>query len=191
MSARRDVFVRKSEAVKADIDSLLASFYGIGDKDARFKYEQLKTYRAEVQRGFVLYTHLAIENLLRALLFDFLAKLNRRMSKKELIRVVDDMRSADLVHWCGRLRLVKPKCYKTLLELNRIRNACAHNWVLDVTKYRRKGPNRPRYQRRGFFLTYQGKGLLDREVLLHDFCPTYGRVYLSLLSKVWRLQGKI
>ena len=191
VGAKRDVFARKSEAVKRDIDGLLASLYGIGGKDTRLTYLNLKAYRAEVQRGFVLYTHLAIEDLLRALLFDFLARLNRRISKRELIRAVDDLRSADLVHWCGRLKLVKPKWYGSLLELNRIRNACAHNWVLDLTKYRRNHPRRPRNPRKGFFLKYQGKGLLDREVLLHDFCPTYGQIYLGLLGKVWRLQGKI
>jgi len=78
-------------------------------------------------QNFVFHMHLAIEDLLRALLFDFLVKRNRQLTKKKAIRIVEDLWSADLVDWCGRLKLVKPRQYKQLLELNRVRNKCGHN----------------------------------------------------------------
>jgi hypothetical protein len=54
---------------------------------------------------------MAIEDLLRAHLFDFLVKRNRQLTKKKAIRIVEDLWSADLVDWCGRLKLIKPKQY--------------------------------------------------------------------------------
>jgi|SRR5579872_992215 len=188
---KRDVFLRKSERLRGEIEELVGPLYGTNAKDSKLRYENLRTYRAEVQRSFVLSMHLAIEDLLRALLFDFLAKRNRRLSKKELVKTVDGMRSAELIHWCGRLRLITPKWYELLLELNRIRNACAHNWLLDVPKYKRPAGGQPQKRIRLPVVTYQGKNLLDRDVLLHGFCPTYGRIYVRLLGTVWRLQGKI
>lgn len=188
---KRDVFLRKSESLKAEIDGLVSSLYGIEGKDTKLRYENLKTYRAEIQRSFVLYMQLAIENLLRALLFDFLTKHNIALSKKELKKTVDDMKSADLIHWCSRLRTITQKRYTQLLELNRIRNACVHNWILDAPKYKKLAGGRQPKRIRLPVVTYKGRNLLDREVFLEDFCPTYGRMYVQLLGTVWRKQGKI
>ena len=118
---------RKSEKLKTQVDALAASLYGLNHKDQHLRYLNLQTYRIEVMQNFVFHMHLAIEDLLRALLFDFLVKRNRQLTKKKAIRIVEDLWSADLVDWCGRLKLVKPRQYKQLLELNRVRNKCGHN----------------------------------------------------------------
>lgn len=188
---KRDVFLRKSERLKKEIEDLVSALYNTNEKDTRLRLEYLKTYRTEVQRSFVLHMHLAIENLLRALLFDFLAKRNRRLSKKDLIKAVDGIWSAELIHWCGRLRLIKPKWYERLIELNRIRNACSHNWILDIPKHKRAAGGQPQKRIKVPVVTYKDKNLLNSDLLLHDFCPTYGRIYVGLLGIVWKLQGKI
>lgn len=188
---KKDKYLLKSDRLKAEIDELIAHLYNTNAKDTELRYENLKTYRIEVQRSFILYTHLAIEDLLRALLFDFLARQNRLMSKKQIIKTVDDMRSADLIHWCGRLRLITPRRYEQLLELNRIRNACAHNWLLDIPKYKRKAGGKSHRRIRVPVVKYHGKNLLGRDVFLDDFLPTYGGIYVSLLGTVWKIQGKI
>jgi len=187
----RNVFLRKSERLKAEIGRLAECLYNTNAKDVELRYENLKTYRVEVQRSFVLYVHLAIEELLRELLSAFLRKWNRRLRKKEVKTAVDGLRSSDLVRWCGRLRLVRPQEYKRLVELNGIRNACVHNWLLETPRFTGKRDGPPPRRLRTATVTYAGKNLLDEKILLHEFCPRYGRIYTRLLGTVWRLQGRI
>src|SRR6185437_4327314 len=119
---------KRNEKLRAEINEICDSLYGLNERDPRTRYYNLKTYRADVLRGFVFHMHLACEDLLRAVLFDFLAKHNRSLPRKAAIRIVDDIKSAELIHWCSRLKLVSPTQFKYLLELNRVRNACAHKW---------------------------------------------------------------
>jgi hypothetical protein len=74
-----DRLARKVEVLKAKIDKLSDPLYNLNARDPELRYEKLKTYRAEVIRGFVVYMHLAIEDLLTALFFDFLVRLNRSL----------------------------------------------------------------------------------------------------------------
>jgi len=74
---------------------------------------------------------------MKALVFDFLVKQNHSLLKREAINAVDAMRSVDLILWCGRMRLLTPRQYRQLLELNRIRNACAHKWIIDIPKQKK------------------------------------------------------
>ena len=145
----------------------------------------------EIQRSFVVHLHLATEDLLHAILFDFQAGQNRRLTKRETIRIVDEMRSAELIHWCGRLNLVTPRQFRDLLELNRIRNACAHHWILDVSRSRMVGPKGNRKRSRTPVVVYKNKNLFSRRTFVVEFCPIYSKLYLKLLYRVWRIQGKL
>lgn len=191
MLQKKNVFLFKAEGLKAEAGRLVDLLYGTNLKDTKLRYENLKTYRVEIQRSFILYAQLAIDGLLRALLFGFLAKHSRGLAKKQLKNTVDEMRSADLVHWCGHLGLIKPKWYMQLLELNRIRNACVHKWLVDVPKYKRRTGGKPAMRIKVPVVRYQGRNLLHGNLFSEDFCPTYGRIYMRLLSIVWRRQGKI
>lgn len=186
---KRDPLAGKAERLRAEINTLSDSLYGLKDKDSYVRYYNLKIYRAEVLRSFVVHMHLASEDLLKAVLFDFLAKQNRSLPKKAAVRIVDEMKSAELIHWCSRLKLITPKQFKNLLELNRIRNACAHRWILDSPKIKRVGIMRKRV--RTPTVTYNSKDLFDPKVFLDEFCPVYGQLYLKLLFRVWRIQGKL
>jgi hypothetical protein len=139
----------------------------------------------------VLSLHLAIEDLLRAILFDFVARQNRRLTKKETIRIVNDLRSADLIHWCGRLNLLSPRHYDALLELNRIRNRCAHHWLLDLPSSKRVGPKGKRKRITVPAVSYQNKSLFAKRTFVDDFSPVYSGLYLKLLFRVWKMQGKL
>lgn len=187
---KKDVLLFKAEGLKTEAGRLVESLYGMDAKDTKLSYENLKTYRVEIQRSFILYTQLAIEGLLRALLFGFLAKHSRGLAKKRLNNTVDEMRSADLVHWCGHLGLIKPKWYAQLLELNRIRNACVHNSLGEGPKYGKWTGEKPATRTRVPVVRYQGRNLLHGNLFSEDFCPTYGRIYLRLLGMVWGRQGK-
>ena len=187
----KDSWSEKAARVKTEIEDLENFLYSINAEDPELRYEYLKTYRAEILRSFVVHLHLAIEDLLHAILFDFLARQNRRLTKKETIHIVNEMRSAELIQWCGRLNLVTPLQYRNLLELNRIRNSCAHNWIVNVPRSRMIGPKGKRKRRKIPVVIYGNSNLFNRRTFIDDFCPVYSKLYLNLLFRVWRLQGKI
>ena len=88
---KRDRFTRRAEALKAKINELSGSLYNLDTRDPELRYENLKTYRAEMIRGFVVYMHLVTEDLLKALFVGFLVKLNRSLPNREAKRTVDNM----------------------------------------------------------------------------------------------------
>jgi len=184
-------FARKAERLRAEIEELQDSLFNINEKDPYLRHLNLKSLRDEVLRSFVISLHLAMEDLLHAILFDFLAKQNRRLTKKETIRIVNDMRSAELIHWCGRLKLISPLQYSNLLELNRIRNTCAHQWILDWVQIKRVGPRGRRKQIKIAVVRYKDQNLFSHNIFAEEFYPVYSRLYLKLLFRVWKLQGKL
>ena len=64
----------RCDRLTKEIEKLVSALYNTSDDDDRLRCENLKTYRVEVMRSFILYMHLAIEDLLRALFFDFIKK---------------------------------------------------------------------------------------------------------------------
>ena len=64
----------RNKNLKAETDALAASLYGLDSEDEHQRYLNYRTYKREVMRNFVIYLHLALEDLPRALLFDFLVK---------------------------------------------------------------------------------------------------------------------
>jgi hypothetical protein len=116
-SKKESAFDRKAERSRKIVGELTDSLYNLHDRDAQLRYENLKTYRTELMRGFIVYMHLAIEDLLKAILFDFLVKQNRSLPTKTTKCIVDDLKSSDIMHWCGRLKLIRSKKYSQLLEL--------------------------------------------------------------------------
>ena len=181
----------RCDRLAKEIEKLVSALYNTSDDDDQLRSENLKTYRAEVMRSFILHLHLSIEDLLRALLFDFIKKQNRNLTRKATIKLVREMTGAELVNWCGRLNLITETVHRRLLDLNTIRNKCAHNWVLDIPRFKNVGARGQRKRKWIPVVMYENKNLLNRKVLLHTFCRIYGKIYINLLFRVWRLQGKI
>jgi hypothetical protein len=77
---KKNSLLLKAGRLKAEIERLVDFLYNTNSKDTYLRYKGFKTYRVEVQRSFILYVHLAIEDLLRALLFDFVAKQNKPLT---------------------------------------------------------------------------------------------------------------
>ena len=182
---------RKAERLKVDIEELEHFLFSIHAKDPRLRYEYLKDFRIEIVRSFIINLHLATEDLLHAILFDFLARQNRRLTKKETIRIVDNMRSADLIHWCRRLNLVTPLQYTNLLELNRVRNACAHNWVFDLSQSQKTGMSTGTKRHKAPAVLYKGHNIFSGRSAIDDFHGVFSSLYLKLLFRVWKIQGKV
>lgn len=187
----RDRLFRKAAKLRVEVNELAAFLYNLRDRDLRLQCDNLKTYRTEMLRGFLISLHLAIEDLLKALLFDFLVKNNRSLPTRGTIRMVDDMRSVEIMHWCRRLKVISTKRFEQLLELNRVRNACAHNWIIDIPKTRHLVHRGRRRRERVPAVTYKNKNLFDPKVFSDDFLSVYSNLYLKLLFRVWRVQGKI
>lgn len=189
--AQAAALVKSAGRLRAEIETLENSLFNLDARDPYLRCENLKTYRFEIMRTFVVSLHLAIEDLLHAILFDFLARQNRRLTKKETIKIVDGLRSAELIHWCGRLNLVTPSQYSDLIELNRIRNACAHQWILGLSRTKRVGPKWRKKRIRVPIVVYGTKNLFTSKTFTDEFCPVYSGLYLKLLTKVWRMQGRL
>ena len=181
----------RCDRLTKEIEKLVSALYNTSDNDDRLRYENLKNYRVEVMRSFIMYMHLAIEDLLRALLFDFIKKQNRNLTRKATIKFTREITSAELVRWCGRLNLITRTVYRRLLDLNSIRNRCAHNWLLDIPRLQNVGTRGRRRRKRIPVVMYENRNLLNRDVLLNTFCRIYGKIYTDMLARVWRLQGKI
>jgi hypothetical protein len=175
--------------LKADIELIENRLYGTGAKDLHLRYLNVQTYRVELLRGFVLYTFLALESLLKDLLLDFMRAQKKQVRVGELKRFVRDVRSADLIDWCGKLSIISRKQHVHLVELNRIRNRCAHEWLLDAPKYRAVVTGSKTRRIREPAVRYKNKNLFDTHVFLDEFAPIYGRTYLRLLAKAWRMRG--
>jgi hypothetical protein len=191
IARKRQRFVKRAECLRREIDSLEDTLFSVNERDPELRCKYLKTFRTEIMRSFVLSLHLAIEVLLRAILFDFVARQNRRLTKKETIRIVNDLRSADLIHWCGRLNLLTARQYEALRELNRIRNACAHHWLLDLPSSKRIGPKGKQKRITVPAVSYQNTSLFAQRTFVDDFSPLYSGLYLKLLFRVWKMQGKL
>ncbi len=63
IGARRSNFESRAIRLQVQITKLTSFLYNIQDADPRTRYENLRSYRAELFRAFVLSTHLAIEDL--------------------------------------------------------------------------------------------------------------------------------
>jgi hypothetical protein len=189
LARKRNSLDGRIQRLKEEVDDLASVLYNLRARDLRLRYQNLKTYRRELQRGFVLQLHLAVEDLSRALIFDVLAKLNRRTPKRRLVAVARALRSSDLIAWCQHLRVISQKEHTVLLDLNRIRNACAHHWILDVPLR----PRRASTQRRPRLpvVIYNGRDLFNDRDCFDGFCRVSGGLYLKLLRRVWTVQGRL
>lgn len=189
--SRGNTYSRRADNLRIEIDKIGHELYSINASDARSRYNSLRTYRTELLRGFVLYTHLAIEDLLKAILSDFIQSQNKILRVNDVWKTVRDMRSAETIHWCARLNLIRRKQYQDLLELNRIRNACAHNWVLDIPRVKKIVVAKTKKQIRVPVVHYKSRDLFDAGIFFDEFLPTYGPIYLKLLWRVWKRRGVI
>ncbi len=184
--------LRERRLTKETTD-LVNYLYNTGEKDPELRYHNLKEYRNEVLRGFVIYLHLALEDLLKQLLVEFLKQTTRSPKVRNLRRFVTGLRSTDILEWCLRLELVSKTQYVDLKTLNSIRNSCAHNWSIAIPKYKKIAVRRPALSKwkRTPTVLFRGKDLLNRRVFVDEFLPVYGPMHGKLPGILWRAQGLI
>jgi hypothetical protein len=132
---------RREKRLKKEIDEILNSLYNLEEKDEEIRYENIKNFKNEIIRGFIIHLHLALEDLLKELLIYRLKEFKSRTFKiKEIKKFIEkDLRSYEIIKWSALLNSITQKEYLMLNELNKIRNACAHYWILDLPNYKKLG----------------------------------------------------
>jgi len=176
------------EKIKTGIERLSSDLYGLNYSDSLVRLYNYQTFKVEIVRGFILYLQLSIENLLKELLVFRLKGEAKVFTVKKIKHIVEDMRPYEIVEWCGRLNLVSKRQYHQIAELNRIRNACAHNWHLGIPRHTKDKLGR---RMKVPMVRFNGKNLLNEDVFRDDFMPVYSKIYLKLYGKVLRIRKYI
>jgi len=128
---------------------------------------------------------------LKYFLVDFIRKQSKSFGVRKITKIVDGFRSADIIEWCLRFNLITKRQYLFIKDLNRIRNSCAHNWILDIPKYKKIIQNRNVKWIKTPIVRYNNKNLFNEKVFSKEFLPNYGSIYIKLLDKNWRIKGYI
>jgi hypothetical protein len=191
-SARERYYNRKIRRLQKEISQIDAIVYEVpGDTEERCS--MLERKRDDVIRGVVLQLHTAIEDLLDVWLQSYLLgvpaeKRNKAArSRRVTARAIDDLiTSGNSIGFDRKLKLLlalrllrQPTC-KKLRELNRLRNKCSHNWLLNVRLRRGLKPHIPKPP----LLQFKNRNL-QTPAVLRNFAAEYGRLYAWLFLRVY------
>jgi len=174
-----------------EVGQIQALLHEIDDKNLRTRLYNARSQREDAVRALVIQMATAMENLLNDLFRSaFLGyrpgSKNPKASKKPRgrgARDLDELLESGKLGFDAKLRLalvgglITRRQYLKLDNLRVLRNKCAHNWILDVGKRRKRGQQSRR------FLEHHGKNLFKIDTL-GDFCTEYGPVYVSLFGKL-------
>lgn len=166
---------------------LLNHFYGfdrVGDSD---RYLQAEAFRQDVYRLIVLQFHLSIEELLKSLIYDALPT-RQTFTVKQNIEYLKGLNSRNAIDLAARLGLISKKGFEVLTQLNSIRNKMSHNWTVHSYRMRRQPGSGKR--RRAYQVEFNGKNLLQLQVMKDEFIPLYSGVYLEFFAARYGLRWK-
>lgn len=181
--------IRKLIKENKQIDSLLYPSVR-GDLYATIYF--LKNKKEQKIRSYIIELHLAFENILDYWIEEFLIKGNPRIKDKgeyvnhtktktvsyinELIKDEFSLGFRKKLLLVRAMGFIDDRYYKKLISLNKLRNACGHEWILE--KVIRKGKKRHKKKKR--LLEYKGKNLFKIEVF-EEFFGDYGKIYLKII----------
>jgi hypothetical protein len=151
-------------------------FFPAGEGDD--EYLRADAFRENAIRLVVFDTHLAIDELLRSLVFDALAEQSSIGSERR-VGYVQDLASRQALDLALQLGVVSVSLYKKLRDLNTLRNRAAHHWELDQPMTHRSGGATRQHP-----LTWKGRRLTP-ELVRTGFSRVYGEIYSVLLER-WR-----
>jgi hypothetical protein len=164
----------------ADITRIEKSFFLVEDADLDQRYHELKRKREHLLRSIILELHLSIEDILTSAIGNALLQGRPiRSSVGHTIRdLLEDEHPLGFRHklmLARTLKLVTPKEFSDLLELNTIRNRCSHTWSLDKVTRRKIKPSKPKRP----LLRYRGTNLYETNAFV-DFVGHFTAHYLRL-----------
>jgi hypothetical protein len=171
-----------------ELDEIDKFFYGPTKDDDRLLYMgMLERKRDDVVRSVVLQLHTSIEDLMTSMLFGWVlgtphnkSQRKRRRTKRgqALDQLMKTLGFEAKLNFAVVVGVITPPIRDRLKEMNRIRNKCSHNWLLNV-------PVKPKKKAKGSrsrLLTYGGRDLHQAKVL-EAFAAEYGRIYCRLFAK--------
>jgi hypothetical protein len=172
------------------IEALDRLFNGVNAKGDRFLYAgMLERKLDDFVRGAVLQMHTAIEDLLTGAIRTSLLGVRPR-HRKAVARAIRTVRGrttfefldgpqslgfAQKVRLARALGIIRTRVGKQLGDLNKMRNACSHHWVLNV-RIRRNVRVR---KQKPPLIAYRGQNL-HRPSVFEEFIGEYSGVYLRL-----------
>jgi hypothetical protein len=162
------------ESVREGLALLDYHFFPQGDDD---RYLRGDSFQENVIRLIVFDMHLAIEELLRSLVFDSLSRHSAQ--RQETAAYVKGLASRQALDLAVQLGVIDAPRYEQLRELNALRNRAAHHWDLDGPILHRSGDASPALP-----LSWRGRRLTPH-VVKHQFLAVYGDIYRALFS-AWR-----
>ncbi len=166
---------QRPESVEEGVALLDYHFFGATDPAG--KYLRAESFKENVIRLIVFDMHLAVEELLRAHVFDALSQRSQR--RAETVRYVEGLSSRQALDLAVQLGVIDGVTYGRLRDLNRLRNRAAHHWDLDEP-LRHRSPAAGEHDR----LSWDG-GELTPDRVKSEFLSVYGDIYAKLLQR-WR-----
>jgi hypothetical protein len=169
----------KSNRALEEAYDLINYFYQLDDESEPVHSLNSKYFRVSVYRLVVMELHMAIESLLQDLIYEALPK-RRIFTARQNRTYVEGLNFSTAVDLAGRLGLINRSGYDELVRFNRIRNRCAHDWILG--SYKMSKPNKNGTRTRQYKIEFNGKDLLTPEVFKHEFMPHYGDLYIEFFA---------
>jgi hypothetical protein len=176
-----------TDCILDEAHDLIGYFYDLEDKEEPGYTLNVGYFRSSTYRMIIMELHLAIESVLHDILYDALPK-RRVFTAQQNRSFVDALSFSTAVDLAARFGILNRKGYQELLRLNKIRNRCAHDWILGqykVTRGRRAGSGRRQYK-----VDFDGKDLFKPDVFKHEFLPHYGDFYQELFAVANGLRHK-
>jgi hypothetical protein len=162
----------RPESVSEGLALLDHHFFPSEDPGA--KYLRADSFRENVIRLIVFDMHLAIEELLRAHIYDQLSL--RSEHKDETVEYVKGLPSRAALELAAQLGVIDGEVHERLRRLNSLRNRAAHHWDLgEPLKHRSASAGS---------LSWNGEPL-TADVVKNQFLNLYGSIYSELLAS-WR-----
>ncbi|HXB16670.1 MAG TPA: hypothetical protein VNV44_13125 [Solirubrobacteraceae bacterium] len=166
---------QRPESVEEGLALLDYHFFPAGDPASR--YLRADSFKENVIRLIVFDMHLAVEELLRAHIFDALSQRSQR--RGETVRYVEALSSRQALDLAAQLGVIDGATYGRLRDLNRLRNRAAHHWDVD-DPLRHRSSAAAEHDR----LSWDG-GELTPDRVRSEFLSAYGDIYAGLLES-WR-----
>lgn len=170
---------KEPEAV-VEARELLDSLYGFDNDDEANRYAMAEQFRDDAVRLVVLHFHLTSEELLKAMTYKALRRIEgpETFTEDQDIAYLQALGSADAIDLAARLRVIGKDTHRLLADLNALRNRASHHWGLlsypPGHKREKDAQNRPRAP-----LEWKNKSLTPARCKA-EFIPAYGALYLDL-----------
>jgi hypothetical protein len=166
----------RPESVSEGLALLDHHFFASDDPGER--YLRADSFKENVIRLIVFDMHLAIEELLRAHIYDALSRRSQRGD--DTVDYVKGLPSRAALELAAQLGAIDATVYERLRELNSLRNRAAHHWELGEPLRHRTGALGASY-----VLSWSGRPLTP-ELVKGEFLAVYGSIYDALLG-TWQV----